>query len=146
MAPVLPNIILIPGAWHSPIHYKELITLLEAAGYNVASSPLPSLDPPEPGSVTTISDSTFIAEKLLSPLLDEGKDVVLVMHSYGGSPGSAAARGQSKVERTSKGLMGGVIGLVFIAALLAPEGASLLSAVGGRFHPWVQVNVRFHTQ
>lgn len=75
--------------------------------------------------------------KLLAPLLEVGKDIVLVMHSYGGPPGSVAARGQSKTERKSRGLKGGVIGLVFIAALLAPEGASLRDMVGGKFHPWV---------
>lgn len=79
--------------------------------------------------------------KLLNPLLDDGKDILLVMHSYSGSPGSVAARGLSQVERVSKGLEGGIIRLVFIAALVAPKGASLLSMVGGKFHPWVQVGV-----
>jgi hypothetical protein len=142
----LPTVVLVPGAWHSPIHYKQLITLLQDAGYAVSSSPLPSLDPPEPDAITTTSDSAFIAEKLLAPLLEVGKDIVLVMHSYGGSPGSVAARGQSKTERKSPGLKGGVIGLVFIAALLAPEGASLRDMVGGKFHPWVQVNVGLSLQ
>jgi hypothetical protein len=143
MASNLPTVVIVPGAWHSPAHYSKLTSLFESAGYTVSSSPLPSINPPEPGSVTTTSDANFIKEKLLSPLLDNGQDVLLVMHSYGGSPGSVAARGLSKVERASKGLRGGIIGLVFIAALVAPEGESLLSMVGGKFHPWVQVGVRF---
>ena len=141
MASSLPTIVLVPGAWHSPIHYKQLTTLFEESGYAVSTSPLPSLNPADPEATTTTSDSTFIAEKLIAPLLEEGKDIVLVMHSYGGSPGSVAARGLSKTERMSQDLQGGIIGLVFIAALLASEGASLLDMVGGKFHPWVQVNV-----
>lgn len=141
MASKLPTIVIVPGAWHSPLHYSPLTALFGNAGHTVSSSALPSINPPEPDSVTTTSDANFISENLLAPLLNEGKDILLVMHSYGGSPGSVAARGQSKVERASKGLEGGIIGLVFIAALVAPEGASLLAMVGGKFHPWVQVGV-----
>jgi pimeloyl-ACP methyl ester carboxylesterase len=137
----LPAIVLIPGAWHSPIHYKELTTLLEAARYTVSSSSLPSLDPANPDAITTMTDSKFIAENLLAPLLDEGKDIVLIAHSYGGSPASAAAHRLSKTERASQGLKGGIIGLIFIAGFVAPEGASLRDVCGGQFHPWVQVNV-----
>ena len=139
MAPSLPTIVIVPGAWHSPAHFKQLIALLKQAGYPVSSYSLPSLEPSDPNATTTTSDSTFIKEKILAPLLEKGSDILLVMHSYGGSPGSVAARGLSKVERISQGLQGGVIGLVFIAALLAPEGASLLAMVGGKFHPWVQI-------
>jgi pimeloyl-ACP methyl ester carboxylesterase len=137
----LPTIVLIPGAWHSPVHYQELVNLLEAARYTLSSSSLPSLDPADPDAVTTRTDSKFIAEKLLAPLLDEGNDIILVAHSYGGSPGSAAARGLSKTERASQGLNGGVIGLIFIAAFVVPEGVSLRDGVGGQFPPWVQVDV-----
>jgi pimeloyl-ACP methyl ester carboxylesterase len=137
----LPTIVIVPGAWHSPAHFKQLSALFKQAGYPVSSSSLPSLNPSDPDTTTTTSDSTFIREQVLGPLLEKGTDILLVMHSYGGSPGSVAARGLSKVERMSGGLQGGVIGLVFIAALLAPEGASLLAMVGGKFHPWVQVNV-----
>jgi pimeloyl-ACP methyl ester carboxylesterase len=143
MASSLPTIVLIPGAWHSPIHYELVTKKLQAAHYDVVSSTLPSLDPSNPNVTTVTTDSTFISEKLLAPLLTEGKDIVLVMHSYGGSPGSVAAHGQSKTERSSKGLEGGIVGIIFIAALLTPEGASLLTMVGGKFNDWVEVNVSF---
>lgn len=145
MASTHPTIVLIPGAWHSPIHYELVTKQLQAAHYDVVSSTLPSVGASDPNITTVTTDSTFISEKLIAPLLAEGKDIVLVMHSYGGSPGSVAAHGQSKTERTSKGLEGGITGIVFVAALLAPEGASLLTLLGGKFNDWVEVNVSLST-
>lgn len=66
------------------------------------------------------------------------------MHSYGGCPGGAAAKGLSKHERTSTGRTGGVIGLVFIAAVLTDEGDSLISQFGGSWAPFHIVNVSYN--
>ncbi|OJD13862.1 hypothetical protein AJ78_05733 [Emergomyces pasteurianus Ep9510] len=132
-----PHIALISGAWHSPVHYQEMNNLLEKAGYPVSSIRLPSVGSSEPEKESVNGDAIAIREKLLLPLLDEGKDVVMLMHSYGGCPGSAAAKGLSKAERKTSG---GVIGLIYIAAFLAREGDSLLSALGGKFDPWVIIN------
>lgn len=141
MASSKPTFVLIPGAWHSSSHYGHLVAHLREAGYPAVSLTLPSVDPQEPKKIEVVTDIAFIREKMLLPLLEDGKDVVLVMHSYGGLPGGAAAKGVSKSERTSEGLLGGVIGLVFIAAFLAREGDSLLSALGGKLDAWVTSNV-----
>lgn len=132
-----PYIALVPGAWHSPVHYQELLNLFEKAGYPTKSIQLPSVGSADPNKESVAGDAAAIRENLLLPLIDNGKDVVLVMHSYGGCPGAAAAKGLSKVERKNNG----VIGLVFVAAFLAREGDSLLSALGGKFDPWVIINV-----
>ena len=141
MAGSKPTFVLVPGAWHSPSHYGHLLARLQGAGYPTVSLALPSVNPQEPKKVEVVTDIVFIREKILLPLLEDGKDVVLAMHSYGGCVGGAAAKGLSKSERRSEGRQGGVIGLVFIAAFLAREGDSLLSALGGKFDPWVTVNV-----
>ncbi|KAL8964171.1 MAG: hypothetical protein Q9183_004640 [Haloplaca sp. 2 TL-2023] len=72
------------------------------------------------------------------PQLDAGKDVILAVHSYGGLPGAVAAKGLSKEERMADGKEGGIVGLLFICALVARTGDSLLSILPGRvFDPWV---------
>lgn len=68
--------------------------------------------------------------------MDGGKEIVLVMHSYGGMPGGAAAYGLSKQERSAVGLRGGIIGLVYIAALIARQGDALVDMMGGQLHEW----------
>lgn len=137
MSQAKPYIALVPGAWHSPAHYQELISILENAGYPVKTMRLPSVDSAEPKKESSAADAEAIREKLLLPLLDAGNDVVLLMHSYGGCPGAAAAKGLGKNERKTSG---NIIGLIFMAAFLAREGDSLLSALGGKFDPWVMIN------
>ena len=133
-----PTIVLVPGAWHSPIHYTELMGLLRARNYEVFTQRNPSCDSSNPNAQSVSADAASIRANLLMPQINAGKDVVLVMHSYGGCPGAAAAKGLSKADLTAKGKEGGIIGLLFICAFLAKEGDSLLSKLPGRvFDPWV---------
>ncbi len=141
MAAAKPIIVIIPGAWHSPEHYSGVTALLQQAGYSVLLHALPSVDPQVAASHSICTDTTFIRENILLPLLEEGKDMLLVMHSYGGCPGSAAAKGLSKKERTATGRSGGVIGLVFLAGFLFKEGDSLFSRLGGKLAAWHVVDV-----
>jgi len=137
----LPTIVLIPGAWHVPEHYKPLIDSLKGARYEVISHQLPSVSSQTPREQSVANDASFIEKSLLLPILDAGKDVLLVMHSYGGCPGADAAKGLSKVERKAAGKKGGIIGLVFMCAFVAAEGDSLLSKLPGqKYDPWVIQN------
>ena len=136
-----PTVVLVPGAWHSPIHYSLVTGLLSLGGYPIVSERLPSVNSTTPKSISVTTDANFIRNQLIVPLLNQGKDVLLIAHSYGGSPGAAAAYGLSKAERTAAGQAGGVIGLIFIAAFLAEAGVSVLDDLGGQFNSWVVVNV-----
>ncbi|KPM38494.1 hypothetical protein AK830_g8054 [Neonectria ditissima] len=136
-----PTIVLVPGAWHTPEHYDLLLQRLRDAGYPTSSNQLTSVGSADPKNQTVATDTKFIREDLLLPELDQGKDVVLVMHSYGGCPGAAAAKGLSKTERVAAGQKGGILGLVFISAFLANEGDSLQSKLPGqKLDPWNIIN------
>lgn len=137
-----PTIILVPGAWHSPSHYESLLVKLREAGYLTKSEKLSSVGSSQPLDQTAALDATAIKRDLLQPELDLGKDVILVMHSYGGSPGAAAAKGNSKSERAAAGKQGGIIGLIFVCAFLANEGDSLKSKLPGQeLDPWCIIDV-----
>lgn len=58
------------------------------------------------------------------------------MHSCGGCPGAAAAKGLSTKERKADGKTGGIIGLIFIAAFLLHQGECVFNCVGGKWEPW----------
>lgn len=124
-----PTIVIIPGAFHTPSHFSSLCAQLEKAGYATASIQLASVDPSTPAAAaigTPSNDALFIREKLLLPLIEEeGKDVVILMHSYGGSPGNGSAVGLSKKERERDEKKGGVMGLVFVSAYVAKEGQNI---------------------
>ena len=140
-----PSIVLVPGAWHSPEHFQELRRLLERNGYHTFSQRNPSCNSKAPNDESAAKDTEFIRNQVLMPLLDAGKTVVLAMHSYGGLPGAAAARGLSQRERHAAGQPGGILGLIFINALVAQDGRSLLSMLPGQqFDPWVIQKVRRH--
>ena len=73
---------------------------------------------------------------MILPILDHAeRDVILIMHSYSGVPGSAAARGLGKSERTAAGKKTSVIGQIFITAMLIKggDGTTILSALGGEY-------------
>lgn len=120
-----PTILILPGASQSPTHYAHLTHLLLLSSYPVLIATLPSLN--ARGPITAAHDAAFIRKSLLLPVLDDEKrDVVLLMHSYSGVPGSAAAVGLGQGER-DKGegegeRKGVVLGQVFLAALVVRGG------------------------
>ena len=143
MALPKPTIVIVPEAFHSPAHYEELIVQLNQSEYSTLCLALPSLNPENPHTADVTGDSAFIREKMLLPLLETGKDILLVMHSYGGVPGSCVAKGLSKRERSSQGPgAAGVTGIVFIAAILAGERKSLFEGTESRPSPWMVPDVR----
>lgn len=128
MANSKPVIVISPGAWHRPIHYEPLSTALEAQGYEVIVPALPSVD----GSMDTFAEDVHTLRSATESALNENKDVVLVMHSYGGICGSAAVKGLEKTASTKAG----VTHLVYMTAFAIPEGATLLQMCGGKPLDW----------
>lgn len=67
---------------------------------------------------------------LAETLADEGRDIVIVTHSYGGIPGTEAAKGLAKSDREAEGKKGGVIKLVYLTSIVPPVGGSQTSVMG----------------
>ena len=136
-----PTIVVVTGAWHSPSHYGSFLEAVHSLGHPTRCLALPSLNPRDPNRASAALDATFVREQMLLPLIEEGKDVLLVIHSYGALPGSAAAKDLSTTERRSKGLKGGIIGQVFVAGLVVQTGESMLSSIGGKWLDFMVPNV-----
>lgn len=68
-------------------------------------------------------DAAFIAKEV-QVLVDKGKDVVLICHSYGGTPASQSTKGLSKAERLAEGKDGGIVRLAYMTAVVPTLGAS----------------------
>lgn len=82
------------------------------------------------------------------PLIEDGKDIVVLMHSYGGMYGSQAVQGLSKKEREQAGKKGGVIALIYVSAVTPVKGKTTLDMMGTdakNLPPWVDYNVRDST-
>jgi hypothetical protein len=70
--------------------------------------------------MTTSKDAEEARTRYLLPLLEEGKDVIVFVHSYGGVVGGAAAAGLSKSARSVEGKPGGVVGLLYLVGVRNP--------------------------
>jgi hypothetical protein len=142
MASTRPFLVILPGGSQNPTHYGYLAHLLQLAGYPTYSALLPSVG--ASGKVTVQDDMDYIRDRMILPILDhEEHDVILVMHSYSGVPGSAAALGLGKKERIAQGKKTGVIGQIFFAAILQKGGdeTDLFTATGGAFPPFLRPDV-----
>jgi hypothetical protein len=133
-----PTIVFVPGAWLPPSIYTSTTTVLAASGYPTVSLPLPSAGA-VPAHPNFHGDVQGIRACLTRLIALEEKDVVLVVHSYTGMPGASAPGGLGKRERAEKGLKGGVVRMVFINALVVPEGFCLTDG-GAKFPAWMEVD------
>ena len=133
-----PTILLITGAWIPAAGYTQLLDELATAGYPTQVAMYPSFDPVDPSGADCAADTAYLIDKtMVSAVEQEGKDVVLLMHSYASMPGLAAAKGYSKTQRAKDQKNGGVVGMVCMSAFLVPEGVSCSGAQGGSLPPWI---------
>lgn len=126
MEPEKPVIVIVPGAYHRPVHYRKVADPLRAQGYEVLSFDLAVCGEEVDPELSFFDDAAVIREHLL-PLLDQGKKAVVVSHSYGSLPVTALVDGLTVAERTEKGLEGGIAAVISIAGFAFPiRGKSIL--------------------
>ncbi|KAF5577839.1 hypothetical protein FPANT_10229 [Fusarium pseudoanthophilum] len=126
-----PTILLVHGAWHGSWAWKYQIPELESLGYATQNLDLPSASD-VPGK-TQFDDAAHV-RSVLEPLLGEGKQVVVLAHSYGGPIGSGAITGLSLADRARDNLPGGVLGLIILCGYIFPGGmdqGAVIRSLGG---------------
>lgn len=65
----------------------------------------------------------------VSSLVQAGRSVVVLLHSYGGQVGSDALVGLGQETRAKEGLSGGVSHLIYLAGYAVPEGVAMMDKV-----------------
>lgn len=119
----LPTIVIVPAACQIPAHYQPLASALRNANFPVAVIPLPSVGA-SPGLKNFDEDVAAIC-KVVNSLVDDGNEVVVLLHSYGGLPGSAAMKGLGAKDRLRDGEKGSVKRLVYVSSYALMEGEAL---------------------
>ncbi|GME47542.1 hypothetical protein GTA08_BOTSDO11688 [Neofusicoccum parvum] len=132
-----PTVLLVPGAWQPSDAFDPLRRLLTQKGYESVAVDHPSVGG-EPADQTLDTDVASL-RKTLAQLVDEqGKDVVVLLHSYGGVVGSCASEGFGAKQRAKEGKKGGILEIVYLSAFALPKGKSLVEMLGGQPLPWMK--------
>ena len=130
-----PTILIIPGSFSPSYFYNPFLSDLHALGFSEAFvRDLPSADRRPPSPAATLQDDATYFNHVINRLFAEGKDVVLLAHSYGGCVATEAVKGLTdRYEGKSEGEggkgRGRLLGTIYLTALMPKVGDS----VGGMF-------------
>ncbi|THY39384.1 hypothetical protein D6C97_10340 [Aureobasidium pullulans] len=118
-----PSIVLVPGAWHVPAHFNQVIEKLEDQEYICLGVSLPTntRNPSVDGRLLGIEDDVAAIRAAVMSQLDTGNDVVVVTHSYSSIPGTAALTGLNLEARKTAGKSNGVVGIAIMNNQLPPQ-------------------------
>ena len=115
-----PVIVIVPGAWHRPAHYAHLALKLNSAGYTVDCLELSSTNDEKDLPENSWTEDISIIRNAITSHTEAGRDVAVVMHSFGGMTGSEAACGLGKKETET---LGRVVQLIYMTSFMLQEGA-----------------------
>jgi pimeloyl-ACP methyl ester carboxylesterase len=123
-----PHIVLVHGAWHHSSTFNTLRAILTSHGFDSTAIDLPSTGAQTPHS--DASQDTAVIRAVLSKLIvDKNQEVILLLHSYAGVPGSDACEGLLKADRSKESKAGGVLHVIYLASLLVPAGSTLFEFI-----------------
>lgn len=128
-----PTLVFVPGAWHKASIWSKVASILQTQQYKCVCVDLPSTA--SNPSATFLDDVTAVRNSIIAETT-QGRDVVVVVHSYGGQVGNSAIKGLAKPREAGTssvtGQTGHVIGLTMIASGFTPTGVAFLEGFGGR--------------
>ncbi|KAF2967403.1 hypothetical protein GQX73_g6154 [Xylaria multiplex] len=131
-----PTVFFSPGAFHSSWAFDDVRNILSGRGFTTEASELISVGTTDP-SIGMFSDAKHLRSRL-TKLVDEGKEIIFVAHSYSGIVVANAIEGLSIEQRASAGKRGGIVMILHLAALIINAGQSLSSSVDPSIVPWTE--------
>ncbi|KAI1436604.1 Alpha/Beta hydrolase protein [Xylaria sp. CBS 124048] len=123
----LPTVVLTPGAFITPKAFEKVVEHLD--GIPTHPGGYPSCNAADPSTASLMNDIAAYRSTILS-LLDQGKNVVILAHSYGGAVAGAAVKDLDKVTRRVQGHASAVVGLLYVTGNISLEGETLFEARG----------------
>ncbi|KAK5635334.1 hypothetical protein RRF57_011046 [Xylaria bambusicola] len=128
-----PYFLLATGSFAPAYLYNNLVEQVKARGYDMKTIQLASVglgpgqgrDTPP---ATMYDDAALIAQEA-EALADEGREIILVAHSYGGMPATESTEGLSVQEWQKAGKKGGIVRLAYKTVAVATPGHSTAEAL-----------------
>lgn len=135
-SPQYPVLVIVPGSFSPPHFYHTLRDAIQRHDIECFVVKTPSVGRRDPELPATLSDDAAAVQAVTRKFADEGKDVVLMAHSYGGLPATQSLEGTAKTG----GVGGGVSKIVYVSALVAQVGVSCIQFMG-QLPDFLTVNV-----
>ncbi|PYH81801.1 alpha/beta-hydrolase [Aspergillus uvarum CBS 121591] len=134
-------ILFIPGAWHSPSCFNQVIDLLQSTTtYTIDVVHLPSVGPENHHYLHDFTEDVQQIRTQILRLAAASHRILVFAHSYGGVVASEAIQHLDLETRQQANLPGGVTQLFLCCSFLIPADHSLRDAFGGQDPPWVEVS------
>lgn len=104
--------------------YYPIQDAIKAQGYECFVNNLPSASRNPPEEPATLEDDAVFIRGVIEKIADQGKDIVVIAHSYGGVVATEAAKGVVKADRQANGKRGGIVKIAYLSAIVLPVGGS----------------------
>jgi pimeloyl-ACP methyl ester carboxylesterase len=140
-----PVILTCHGAWHTGACFNPLSEKLKEAGYQTISpTHLSCSHDPHPKPLQ--ADSQHF-RGIAMEIADQGKEIIALVHSYGGVVATNSLFDLGIEKRKKEGLKGGIKAIIYMCAFIPLKGESLFGTFGAETGnkavdlPWITVNV-----
>lgn len=128
-----PTLVFVPGAWHAASTWDKVTSLLNSQDYRCISVTLPSTTG-DPNS-TFLDDIQAVHTAILSET-SQGRNVIVVVHSYGGHVGESALKDVPTTRNPSPDATNGkVIGIALMATGFNMSNMAFMDGLGGQPPP-----------
>lgn len=122
----MATIVLVPGSFAPASMYDSFTKKVRDSGIDIRVVPTRTVGRWEGKPPGTVEDDVKQIEEVVNGVLNEGKEVVLVAHSYGGIPSSESLKTLAAKNRGGKGVQK----MVYLASVLLPLGVSNFELFG----------------
>jgi len=129
-----PTLVLVPGSWHTPAVWNKVVEHLNKQHFKGVPVSLPSCSS---DASATFSDDIQAVRNTITAETEAGRDVVLVVWSYGGQVGNSAIKGLAEPDHDNHGR---VLGVAMIASGFPMTGVGFLEATGGVPPPFISLD------
>lgn len=138
-----PVVLLVHGAFQQPANYESVLGPLRERGFTIVAPTLPTTGADPDLDYTQDVD---VIDRVLQPLLDAGREVIMLAHSFGTLPASHCIEGESVAERKECGFTGGIIHYINVCGFSYPEKGKNIMGKDESFplQDYYNVEVSFH--
>lgn len=137
----MATIVFVPGSFAPVDLYTDFVGVLEKNGLEIVLVDTPSVGRREGKPPATMTDDVNEISEVVLRLMDQGKEVILVTHSYGGIPGTQSLEKLSRKARGAEGKKGGIRKVVYLTSVVLQVGVSNFDLFGSNFPDFVTVSV-----